>query len=91
MAMSVQFCLSYDALNRIFRALKKANFNRKHNLVTNDIITLHASNQVLRKVWSWPDMDFHDMILYFVTRKPVFGSLQSDKRFKPACSATEAS
>ena len=35
-------------------------FNRKHDVVTDDIMTLRASNQVLCNVWSY---DFYDMTL----------------------------
>ena len=35
-------------------------FNRKHNVVTDGIMTLPASNQVLCNVWSY---DFYDMTL----------------------------
>ena len=35
-------------------------FNRKHNVVTDGVMTLRASNQVLRNVWSY---DFYDTAL----------------------------
>ena len=35
-------------------------FNKKHNVVTDGIMTLRASNQVLCNVWAY---DFYDMTL----------------------------
>ena len=61
MTTSVRFCLSYDCFKWGFIALKDdIYFNRKHNVVTDSIMTLRASNQVLCNVWSY---DFYDMTL----------------------------
>ena len=54
MTMNVYYCFKYD-----FIALK-VDKNRKHNIITDDIMTLRSSNQVLCKVWSY---DFYDMTL----------------------------
>ena len=43
-----------------FYRLKSYYFNRKHYVVTDGIMTLRASNQVLCNVWSY---DFYDMTL----------------------------
>ena len=56
MTTSVRFCLSYDCFKWGFIALKDdIYFIRKHNVVTDGIMTLRASN-----VWSY---DFYDMTL----------------------------
>ena len=44
----------------LFIAFKVDYFNRKHNVVTDGIMTLRAINQVLCNVWSY---DFYDMTL----------------------------
>ena len=44
-----------------FYRLKSLHYlNRKHNVVTDGIMTLRASNQVLSNVWSY---DVYDMAL----------------------------
>ena len=59
MTTSVRFCLSYDCLKWDFIAFK-VDISRKHNVVTDGIMTLRAGNQVLCNVWSY---DFYDTTL----------------------------
>ena len=59
MITSVRFCLSYDSLKWDFITLK-VDIISKENVVTDGIMTLRASNQVLCNVWSY---DFYDMTL----------------------------
>ena len=60
MTTSVRFCLSYDCFKWGFIALKDDIISIENNVVTDSIMTLRASNQVLCKVWSY---DFYDMTL----------------------------
>ena len=61
MTTSVRFCLSSDCLKWDFIASKSIHyFKRKHNVATDGVITLRASNQVLCNVWSY---DFYDTTL----------------------------
>ena len=60
MATSVRFCLSYDCFKWGFIALKDDIISIENNVVTDGIMTLRASNQVLCNVWSY---DFYDMTL----------------------------
>ena len=57
MTMSVRFCLSYDCLKWDFIAFKVDIISIENNVVTDGVMTLRASNQVLCKVWSY---DFYD-------------------------------
>ena len=59
MNTSVRFCLSYDAFKWHFIALK-VDIISIESVVTDGIMTLRASNQVLCNVWSY---DFYDMTL----------------------------
>ena len=58
MTTSVRFCLSYDCFKWELKSWDY--FNTKHNIVTDGIMALRASNQVLCNVWSY---DFYDMTL----------------------------
>ena len=40
-------------------------FDRKHNVVTNGVMMLRASNQVLCNMWS---LDFYDMTISWITK-----------------------
>ena len=58
MTTCVRFCLSYDHFKRDFTALKIDIISLEN--ITDGIITLRASNQVLCNVWSY---NFYDMTL----------------------------
>ena len=60
MTTRVRFCLSYDCSKWGFIALKDDIISIENNVVTDGIMTLRASNQVLCNVWSY---DFYDMTL----------------------------
>ena len=49
---SVRFCLLYDCFKWGFIALKDDIISVENNVVTDGIMTLRASNQVLCNVWS---------------------------------------
>ena len=60
MTTSVRFCLSYDCLKWDFIAFKVDIISIENNVVTDGVMTLRASNQVLCNVWSY---DFYDTTL----------------------------
>ena len=60
MTTSVKFCLSYDCLKWDFIAFKVDIISIENNVVTDGVMTLRASNQVLCNVWSY---DFYDTTL----------------------------
>ena len=61
MITSVRFFLSYDCLKWVFIVFKVDIISiEKHNVVTDGVMTLRASNQVLCNVWSF---DFYDTTL----------------------------
>ena len=54
MTTNVRLCLSYDYMTfklQFMAVEAKTFFSRKHNAVTDDVMTLCASNQVLCNVW----------------------------------------
>ena len=57
MTTRVRFCLSFDCFKRDFIA---SYFNRKHNVVTEGIMMLRASSEVLCHVWTYI---FYNMML----------------------------
>ena len=61
MTTSLRFCLSYDCLKWDFIALKVDITSAENNAVTNSIMTLCTSNQVLRNVWSYGFYDKNDV------------------------------
>ena len=60
MNTSVRFCLSYDCLKWDFIAFKVDIISIENNVITDGVMTLRASNQVLCNVWSY---DFYDTTL----------------------------
>ena len=60
MTTCVRFCLSYDCLKWDFIAFKVDIMSIENNVVTDGIMTLRASNQILCNVWSY---DFYEMKL----------------------------
>ena len=61
MTTRVRFFLSYDCLTWVFIVFKDDIISiEKHNVVTDSVMTLRASNQVLCNVWSY---DFYDTTL----------------------------
>ena len=60
MTTSERFCLSHDCLKWDFITFKVDIISIENNVVSDGIMRLLASNQVLCNVWSY---DFYDMTL----------------------------
>ena len=58
MTINVRFCLSYGCFKLDFNI--GYYFNRKRNVVTNIVMTLHVHAKKLPNVWSY---DFYDSML----------------------------